>query len=135
MAFAAHSDVATRLGRDLTSKEQSQATAVIATVEGLIAEAVGRDTNWAAGLSPVPATLKTLCVEKAVLAIVNPHAVASQTESLGEYSRAEVFPRSSDVGIQLSHDEGMRCRAAVYGSNVAAPRVGGILDDVYPYGS
>lgn len=132
MAFATHADVATQLGRTLTSAEQNQATAVIGRVEDLILEAAGRDDDWAAALEDVPATFTQLCVDKAIATITNPSAVASQSETLGEYQHSETFPRAADIGVRLSPDERREARRAAGRAIVTSPRAGSVLDDVYP---
>lgn len=119
MAFATHSDVATRLRRTLTSDEQTQATAVIATVQSLITDEVDRDSDWATALSPVPAALKELCVAKAAAILSNPTPGVVASESLGEHS--VTYARSSDEGgIFLTDAEGRIARHAVYGTNSAS---------------
>lgn len=130
MAFATDDDVATRLGRVLTSAEEAQATAVIATVTGLIADAAGRDGDWATALSPVPETLKALCVEKAVGAIVNPSNLAAQSETLGAASRSQTFPRSGDVGVFLTDAETRLVSWAVYGTNSGTASPESMVDRV-----
>lgn len=128
MAFATHEDVQTRLGRDLTEQEQGTATDVIADVTGLIVDCVDRDSDWAAGLDPVPAALKAICVEKALAAIVNPRGVASQSESLGAHSHSETFRRTADVGVFLTPLEERRVARAVYGRNSGSSTPRSVLD-------
>jgi hypothetical protein len=129
MAFATSSDVATRLMRTLTTAETTLATYAIAEVTGLIAEALDKDDDWAAALTPVPSTLKSLCVEKAVGLIVNPNNVASHSESLGAFSHSETFPKASDVGIFLSSAEKNRAKRAVYGSNLIEVRTPSAMEE------
>lgn len=133
MAFATTTDVATRLGRDLTAAETDAAELVIEVVTGLIAEAVNRDSDWATALDPVPATLRLLCIEKAVSAIVNPHNVASLSEQLGQFQHSETYPRASDVGLYLSDDEERRARFAVHGITSASVRIQSVADDTLDY--
>lgn len=130
MAFATYSDVATRLARTLTTAEQNQATAVIAAVTGLITEEVGKAdvANWAATLSPVPETLKSLCVEKAVAVISNPRSVASESVRLGAAERSSTFPRASDIGIFLSDEERLRARRAVGAPTAGTSRPRSVVD-------
>lgn len=129
MAFATASDVETRLGRDLTTEETAQATATIATVTGLIAEAVYQDDAWAAALTPIPTTLSTICVEKAISVIANPTNIASGSETLGAYQVSQTYPRSSDIGVFLSAGERSRVRRAVYGSQITDVRTPTELED------
>lgn len=122
MAFATHSDVSTRLGRDLTTAEESTATAVISLVEGLCADAVGRDTAWASALDPVPATLKVLAVDKAIAAISNPENLANDAKTLGAFRRSRGFREGATGTILLSEHEERAVRSAVYGRLSASSR-------------
>lgn len=130
MAFATHEDVQTRLGRDLTSTEQAAATDVIATVTGLIVDCVDRDEEWAEDLSPVPAALKAICVEKAIGAISNPHGVASFSESLGAHSYSQTSRRSADVGPFLTPFEERQVQRAVYGRNSHSSSPRSVVDRI-----
>lgn len=49
MAFATHADLATRLGVDLTSSEQTDATALIALAQALIQSETGQDIELVEG--------------------------------------------------------------------------------------
>jgi hypothetical protein len=128
--FAKPSDVAGRLGRDLTTKEEGIATAVIATVTGLITDAVDRDAEWATDLDPVPEGLKALCVEKAIGAISNPSNLASESETVGSYQHGQSFPRSGDVSVFLTPFEERLAARAVYGSNAGSSAPDSIIDRV-----
>jgi hypothetical protein len=113
MAFATHADVATRLGRTLTTAQQATCTDVIATVEAQIIDEVDRDTDWAAALSPIPKTLKALCVNKAIDALSRPEP-AIAAESLGAHS--VTYAREHTTSIFLTEPEKRLARMAVYGS-------------------
>lgn len=126
MAFATHADVSTRLRRTLTTEEQAAATEVIATVTGLIADEVDRDSDWSDALDPVPTTLKELCVAKAVTAITNPAGVASET--LGAHS--VTFPRSADGGVFLTDAEKRAVEVAVYGRSGGSSQPRGVIDRI-----
>lgn len=130
MAFATYSDVSTRLGRSLTSAEQSQATEVIATVTGLIVDVVDRDADWAKELSPVPEALKAICVEKAISVITNPQGVASYSEALGAHSYSQTSRRSADVGVFLTPFEERQVQRAVYGRNSGSSTPRSLVDRV-----
>lgn len=108
------------MGVTLTSAQQAQATAVIAMVEDLIAEAAYEDSDWADALTPVPATLKNICVEKAILSLANPKGLESETETLGAYSHTERFNTKESIaaaGISLNAADRAKVRRAVYGTN------------------
>lgn len=135
MAFAVSNDVKVRLGRVLTSDEIALVDQIIASVTGLIAEAVDRDDAWAAALAPVPKTLKVLCIEKALAAVVNPTALLSVSEQLGAYQHSDTFQRPENgatVGVFLSGDERRRVRRAIYGTNVTTGRMESVITPAFP---
>jgi hypothetical protein len=116
MAFATAADVATRLGRNLTTEESAMAEQVIESVTAQIVDAVDRDLDWAAALDPVPGLLKSLCVEKVIVVGSNPQGLASESRTLGQASSSKTFQRSNDAGIFLTDQEQRLVRMAVYGS-------------------
>lgn len=130
MAFATTSDVATRLGRDLTTAETASAQLAIDVTQGAIAEAVSKTVAWATALTPVPAYLRVLCVEKAVQVLANPHSVASHTKQIGAMSESETFQRSQDGGIFLTDDEERRCRRVVWGRTTDSVMLGSSFQEV-----
>lgn len=130
MALAKPEDVQARLGRPLTSGEQEIAKSVIATVTGLIADAVNQKKDWIEAIDPVPEGLKALCVEKAIGAIVNPANLASQSESLGVHSIARVFPKAGDVSVFLSDFERRQAISAVFGNGCGSAPTVGVVDRV-----
>lgn len=120
-AFAVHADIATRLGRDLTTKEQAQATAALDAIAGLIREAAGKAADWTP--SPAIPLYKTLSIEKVVGVITNPANLAAESEQLGDHEYSQTFPRAGDIGIFLTDAEERRvCRAAFH-TNSASPRM------------
>lgn len=127
-AFAAVEDVAVRLGRELTESQEAQAESAIALVTALIADAVDRDSDWAAELDPVPGALKELCVAKAASVVLNPAIGIVASESLGQHS--VTFARSSDSGLMLSDAEGRLARLAVYGTNAASAQPRSAFDRI-----
>jgi hypothetical protein len=110
--IAAAEAVKDRLGRELPPDETTQATAIIATVTGLIADTLGTTTDAVEALDPVPTTFITICVEKAALIITNPTGLASESEQLGSYQHSMTYQRANDIGIYLSDDEQRRVRRA-----------------------
>lgn len=107
-AFAADSDVATRLRRDLSDAEKNAANAVIQLVTGLIAETLNEDDDWAADLDPVPSYYKALCIKKAVAALANPEGVETLAETLGAYSYTTSYDAGQGVDIELTERERRR---------------------------
>lgn len=126
MAFATNSDVAARLGRVLTDAEADQVDGALDIVDGLIRDAVDRDSEWSP--NPVPKALKELSIQKAIGALVNPLNVASESKSLGAYSRSATYQRAQDGGLFLSDAEGRFLRLAVYGTNSGSSDPRGVPD-------
>ena len=126
--YATTSEVAARLGRGLTAQET--------TSYGSILEAVSDEINTLLDLTDdlavAPAALKGVTVTAAIRAAANPEGVASRSETLGRYQHSETFPRSSDSATLLTGSEIRLLRKAFYGSTINAPRVGSVLDDIYP---
>lgn len=130
MPFATAADVQTRIGRTLTVAEEATAEQVIETVTGLIADAVDRDSAWAAALDPVPAVVRGLCIEKAVGALANPLNLAAESKTLGSYSSARTFPRVQDVGVFLTPVEERIAINAIYGSSSGSGPTESVMDDL-----
>lgn len=124
MSFATYSDVATRLGRDLSTAEQATATDAIATVEELIVEVSGD-----AASDPAPAYYKALCVEKARNIIARPDPEVA-SESLGAHS--VTYSRGSDdYGIFLSEREEFTIRRIANNRVSGSSRPHALPHDVY----
>lgn len=131
MAFATTDDVVARLGRALTEPEEALSEYVIDEVAGLIADACGKDAEWASALSPVPAVCKNLCVERAIQIGSNPNNLASESEQLGAHQHSRTFPRSLDGGIFLTDAEERRVRRAVFGNTSGSAVMRSVVDDLY----
>lgn len=135
MAFATSADVQVRLGRDLTDPETALADQVIDNVSELIIEAVNRDDDWADALDPVPTTLKVLCIEKALAAIVNPTSLMALSEQLGAYQHTDTYQRLEDgsaLGVFLSASERRRVRKAIYKADIHTARMESIITPAFP---
>jgi len=126
MAFATANDVAIRLGRALTAAEAAMVNLVIEEVTGLIAEVVDKDAAWAAALSPVPTTLRALCIEKALAIGSNPNGLRSSSESLGAYEQTKSF--RDDSGLWLSPVEERQAVNAVFGTTSGTSYPDNIVD-------
>lgn len=133
MAWATAADVGTRLRRTLTSEETAAADAVISDVQGLVADAVGKDADWADNLEPVPVTLRVLAIEKALDAITNPGRVASTSEQLGVYQHSTTYPRPDRL-VYLTETEERRVRRVVLGAASASIAVKSTLQDAVQSG-
>lgn len=128
MAFATTTDVAIRLGRDLTTAEAAMAEQVIELVTGLIADAAGQAAAWAAALDPVPAYYRALCIDRVLKVGTNPNLVQSMSEQLGAYSKTKTFPRDI-TGVFLTEQEERLCRQAVFGA-AGSFRPRSVVDDL-----
>lgn len=128
MAFATTEDVATHLGRDLTTAEEALAEDALDLVADLIRDAVSKSTSWTP--SPVPSALKALSIQKAKAAVVNPSGIANDSESLGAYSYARTFPRNAGSGLFLTDAEARQARFAVHGTNRATVMLGSTFEEV-----
>jgi hypothetical protein len=134
MAFATSDDVQKRLGRPLTGGEKETADWVIATVTGLIADAVDLSPKWAEGLTRIPEGLKALCVEKAIGAITNPANLAAESRTVGAVSRSRTFQRSNDVSVFLSDFEIRQARSAVFGGGCGSAYTPSVVDRLVELG-
>jgi hypothetical protein len=126
--FAEASDVAARLGRDLTEAEQTAAAFLCEAATAVIEEAV-ESTRSALG-SGFPPVLKFLCVEKVIRALSNPSNLAQETETLGQYTHSQRF-RGEGNELELSDLEERMARRAVRGTLSGSVAVRSHIDDVY----
>jgi hypothetical protein len=130
-AFTTSDDVATRLARELTAAEDAQADLLIEQATALIADAAGKDDDWALALSPVPDALAALTIEVAARAMAAPIGVRSQQETIGSYNHSESYPDQLAQGLHLTAAEERRVRRIVFGTTTASTRPGSVLDDLY----
>jgi hypothetical protein len=131
VALATHTDVATRLGRELTEAEQKTATQVIETATGLIADAVDRTMEWAERLDPVSPVLRGICVERALAAIANPANLASESETLGDHTHAQTHRRAPEGGVlPLTPVEERMISRAVYGATTGSASAESPIDRI-----
>jgi hypothetical protein len=120
-------DVAKRLGRFLTDGEEVQVNALITMATNNVYAAVDKSSIW------VPSAdqrdfLSGLCVELVVRAMPNPHALASQSESLGAHSVTQAYSRDiPGSGVMLTDAETLAARRVVYGGNSGSAKARGVL--------
>ena len=131
MAWPTNTDIATRLGRSLTTAEQSQADLLLAQAIAAIADACGLDDDWADELDPIPAALAGLVIEVVARTIAVPIGVRSTQEQLGQYSHTESYPDQLAGGLQLTDVEERRARRIVFGSNTASAQAESIITDLF----
>lgn len=126
VAFATAAQVATRLGRSLTTLEEAQINGVLEGIAGLMRAEAGKTDDWTP--DPIPSALREMSIQKAIAALINPNNVAATSKSLGSFSESLTFQRSQDGGVFLSDEEGRRVRFAIYGTNSASTRARSHVD-------
>lgn len=110
--FATVDDVATRLGRTLSTEEQGTVGGLLATAAVVIADAAGHDDGWAESLTTVPKMLKLLSIELATRNLQNPNAYSTFRQQVGSYS---IEVAQAAPGLVLTDSEVMMVRRAVHG--------------------
>lgn len=120
-AFAANLDVAKRLGRTLTTEEDTNQVPYLLTMAAVvIADAAGYDDGWAASLDPIPNMLRMMSVELVSRTMWNPKGVTSLRQQVGSYSIA--LARDTP-GMELSDTEVAMIRRTVHGRTTASVHV------------
>ena len=120
MAFATESDVEARLGRSLTTAESTQVDALLDAAQATIEVVIGCAE---ADLDTVPASCQHVCVAMVLRGMVNPHGFASDTESLGAYSKSQTYGRDGGGDLTPTQAETMILRRAVYGTTTGSARL------------
>ena len=110
MAFATTSDVSARLGRTLTSGEETTVEFLLDGAAAIIADAAGQTEDYFLELDPVPPILLFVSVEVACRALANPNGLDSLSETVGANSYSVRF---RDAGLGLTRDERRQIRALV----------------------
>lgn len=132
-AFATASDFADiRLGRALTDAETTQVEGLLGMAAAAIADACGKDLDWAAALDPVPPMLRILSMEIVARVIQNPQGLRSGSVSLGAYSRSGTYADGAG-GFALTALEERLARRAVFGANTGSSRPASTASEVYDY--
>lgn len=126
MAFATVQNVGDRLGRPLTTGEQTSVELLIELATAGIVDALDKDDAWAAALTPVPKVIEGVCIEAAARALANPNSLKSLQEQLGQHNYTATF--RDDAGIYLTDFERRLVRRAVYGPGIGSVQVGSALD-------
>lgn len=126
--FASVADLEMRLGRTLSATEVDQAIWILPSITTLIADALGRDDEWAQNYIPVPDGLRVLCAEAGARALTQLPGVGSTQEQLGSYLYSTNYRATDAQGVMLTHEEGRRARRIVYGTNSAGVEVPGVLE-------
>ena len=123
-------DVALRLGRYLSDSEEVQVSSLIVSATNNIYAAVDKPSTW----EPPPDVrdfLNGLCIELVARAMPNPHALASQSQSLGQYSVTQQFSRDiPGGGLMPTQAEELAARRIVYGRTSVSSRTRSLANDV-----
>lgn len=131
MAWPTNTDIATRLARTLTTAEENQADLLIEQAIAAVADACGKDDDWADALDPIPAALAGIIIEAVARAITAPIGVRSTQETLGTYSHSESYTDQLAHGLQLTPAEERRARRIVFGASTGSATLPSVLDTLY----
>lgn len=127
--YADTSDIANRLGRDLSEEETRSYESILEAVSDEINVQVGPAEEISD--EAVLRVFKGTAVTAAIRAKANPNGVASHSKTLGAVSRSETFPRSGDDAGMINKTEIRTLRRAMWGTNVGSPKMGSVLDDIH----
>jgi hypothetical protein len=126
--FATVAEVATRLGRDLTSDEQGSVALLIQLATATIANAADKTEEWAAELDPIPLILKGFCIELVCRTFANPMGLFSESKTLGSFQHSQSFNKDVSSAMALSDVEVLVIRRAVRGTNAGSARAESTAD-------
>lgn len=131
MAFAIAEDVATRLGRTLTTVEAATVDQLLDQATGTIAAAADKTDQWAAALNPVPQILWAMTIELVVRSIGNTGGLRSESETLGQYQSSRSFAEPGKGGGMLLSDlEERVIRRAVYGRTSGSAKTESLATEI-----
>lgn len=131
MAWPTNAEIGTRLARTLSAAEEGQADLLLEQAIAAVADAAGKDDDWADELDPIPAALAGIVIEAVARAITAPIGVRSTQEQLGAYSHSESYNDQLAQGLQLTPAEERRVRRIVFGSNTGSATLPSVLDELY----
>lgn len=120
MAFAASTDVAARLGRDLTAAETTSVGFLLDAATEVICVHLDREYEQ---VDPVPPVLEGICVSMVLRALANPSGLSSRSETIGAYSHSETYRRDVGSDVSMTPTERDLARRAFYGSNLKTVRL------------
>lgn len=130
MAFATSTDVAKRLGRELTSSEEDQVGLLLDLATAAVANAADLTDAEASALTPVPTVIRGFCIELTCRALANPSGLFSKSEQIGSYSYTHNFNRDVSSAMALSDIEVLVIRRTLLGSNSGSARAENVLDEL-----
>lgn len=128
MAFATVTDVATRQGRTFTSAEEDSVELLLDFATAAIADAAGKDDDWAASVDPVPNIIKGLTIELVGRGIANPEGLTSLSQQIGSYQSMKSFNKEATVPFALTAIE-RRIVRRTFGSLTYTVRTGTATED------
>lgn len=128
MAFATSGDVATRLGRTLSTEEEAQIGLLLELATATVANAADKTEEWAADLDPVPVILKGFCIELVCRTFGNPLGLFSESKTLGAFQYSQSFNKDVSSVMSLSDVEVLVIRRAVRGTNAGSARAESTAD-------
>lgn len=134
MALATVEDIATRLGRELSTTEAATAEMLIEAATGEIAHAADKDDAWADDLTPVPRILKFICIEAVRRVMVNPASLRSKSETLGAFQHSESYQapaEGSGSEIHLTKREELMVRREVWGRTSGSGRAESTATEIH----
>jgi hypothetical protein len=114
MAFAETSDVVARIGRSLSTAEETKYAAALEDAQALLEVAIDRTETEMETASPA---LRGICVSVAMRIASNPHGMARHTQALGAFSETKSF--QAEGAITLTEQEELLARRAVWGTNTS----------------
>lgn len=135
VTFCTVTDIATRLGRDLTAPEQATVQMLCELVTNEIAAAADKDADWPGSLTAVALPLRAIAVDVVTRVMRNPSGFSSTSETLGAYSYTERYGSDDSTtggGLALTPAEARRARRAVFGASVSSIEVASIFEAELP---
>jgi hypothetical protein len=137
VTFCTVTDIATRLGRNLTTDEQSTVQMLCDLVTNEMCAAADKDADYPGSLTEIPLPLRSIAIDVVTRVMLNPQGYSSTSETLGAYSYTQRYGSSGDgaggpTGIALTPAEERRVRRAVFGASVASIEVPSIFDQELP---
>jgi hypothetical protein len=124
-------DVARRLGRFLSDSEEVQVNSLITTATTTVYAAIDKPTTWVPEDMDCHHFLSGLAIELVVRSMPNPHALFSQSETLGAHSVTQMFSRDiAGGGMTLLPAEELAARRCVYKTNSGSARTRSLATDV-----
>jgi hypothetical protein len=131
MAFASVDDIAVRLeAAPLSNTSEAAAEMLLKLATAIIAQAVDKDDEWAAALTPVPTILRALTVELVCRAMASPQGLASASETLGAYQRSETYRRDLSSALLLTDMEEKLARRTVLGQRSGTAQMKSLASDL-----